>query len=63
LYSKDDFAGSNLSLKFVQSHPVKYHQFDNIFTPGLSMIDLMMFNEPKDILSLLEKYDFNLLAL
>jgi hypothetical protein len=59
LYSKDDFAKFNISLKFVQTRPVKYHQFNDDFIPWLSIIDIMMFNEPKDIRSLLCEYDLN----
>lgn len=44
IYSKDEFNMYGIELSFLKSHPFKYKQFDNEFVPGLSIIDVMMFN-------------------
>ena len=44
LYSKETFREKSLELKFIQSKPFEYPQFDNEFVPWLSIIDVMMFN-------------------
>ena len=44
LYSKETFREKGLELKFIQSKPFEYPQFDNEFVPWLSIIDVMMFN-------------------
>ena len=44
LYSRDAFAASGITLSFLQSRPVEYRQFREPFVPGLSMIDVLMFN-------------------
>ena len=58
LYSKEEFAEHNIDLKFIQSDAVFYNQFDSAnFIPNLSMIDVLMFNSPEQILTLLTKYN------
>ena len=44
LYSKDAFRENGIDLKFIQSKPFEYAQFDDEFVPWLSIIDVMMFN-------------------
>jgi hypothetical protein len=44
LYSKEGFQAKGVDLKFIKSKPFKYKQFENEFIPGLSIIDVMMFN-------------------
>lgn len=44
LYSKETFHDKGLDLKFIQSKPFEYPQFDDAFVPWLSIIDVMMFN-------------------
>ena len=44
LYSKDAFSTRGIELKFIQSRPLEYAQFDNAFVPSLSVLDVMMFN-------------------
>ena len=44
LYSKETFREKGIELKFVRSKPFEYTQFGNAFVPGLSIIDVMMFN-------------------
>lgn len=50
LYSRDAFLEKEIELKFLHSKPIEYAQFGNAFVPGLSIVDVMMFNSPKDIL-------------
>lgn len=49
LYSKEIFQARGIDLKFIQSKPFEYPQFDNVFVPWLSIIDVLMFN-PLDAL-------------
>ena len=56
LYSKDDFARHNISLKFIQPEIPEYRQFKNDFIPALSIIDVMMFNAPETIQQMLNQY-------
>jgi len=44
LYSKETFQERGIGLKFIQSKPYEYAQFDNKFVPWLSIVDVMMFN-------------------
>ncbi len=46
LYSKEDFEGRGIELKFIRSKPFEYPQLANEFVPWLSIIDVMMFNSP-----------------
>ena len=57
LYSKEIFHKDGIELHFVKTHFVVYQQFKNEFVPGLSIIDVMMFNSPKEIQAMLEDYE------
>lgn len=57
LYSKDDFKKENLALYFLKTEITPYKQFKNDFIPGLSFIDIMMFNSPEQIREMLDKYE------
>ncbi len=54
LYSREEFLASGVELKFLQSHEIVYPQFDDPFVPGLSIIDVMMFNPVGRIREFLE---------
>jgi hypothetical protein len=56
LYDKDTFLKENIKLNFVKSDMIEYKQFDNVFVPWLSIIDVMMFNSKKDIAKMLLSY-------
>ena len=47
LYSRDAFAESHVRLEFVRSEIMPYRQFGAAFVPGLSIIDVLMFNDPE----------------
>lgn len=44
LYNKDDFKNENIILNFIKPEIVQYKQFNNEFIPGLSIVDVLMFN-------------------
>ena len=57
LYQQQAFLKRGLQLSFILPKPVSYRQFGSGFTPGLSIIDVMMFNSQEEITRLLEEYD------
>ena len=56
LYSKEIFHSHNLKLNFIKTGDVRYEQFDNVFVPWLSIIDLMMFNSKEQLKEHLNNY-------
>jgi hypothetical protein len=56
LYSKESFCKSNIRLNFVKPNFKEYDQHRNGFIPGLSIIDIMMFNAPAEIRAMLNDY-------
>ena len=57
LYSVPAFAGQGIELKFMQSRPIVYAQYSNPFVPGLSIVDVMMFNSRDAVRGMLGEYD------
>jgi len=57
LYSKNNFLEHKIILNFIKSRPLTYKQFDNVYVPSLSIIDVMMFNSKTEIKTLLTAYD------
>ena len=57
LYDKAEFASRNIELKFLKTKPFHYKQFKADFVPGLSIIDVMMFNSPETIQGMLDSYE------
>lgn len=43
LYSKDVFQRAGIELNFIESMPFEYSQFDCVFVPWLSILDVLMF--------------------
>ena len=56
LYKKDEFAKHGITLKFIHSHCREYQQFKNKFVPGLSILDVIMFNSQEQISQMLDEY-------
>lgn len=56
LYSADDFLAANMDLRFISMEPITYSQGSEEFVPHLSIIDVMMFNEPAVIRQYLQQY-------
>lgn len=44
LYSREEFRGRGIELKFIKSREYEYAQFGATFVPWLSIIDVLMFN-------------------
>lgn len=57
LYDRKIFKEHNIELRFLKPSIIEYNQFENEFVGGLSMIDVLMFNEPKKIKQMLSKYE------
>lgn len=56
LYDKEVFSQNNINLSFLKSNKILYKQFENIFIPNLSIIDVLMFNGKKKTLEILDDY-------
>jgi len=57
LYNAAAFTENGIELKFLQTNFVPYKQFKNEFIPGLSIIDIMMFNHKEKITDMLNNYE------
>jgi hypothetical protein len=57
LYDKQEFSKNGIDLKFIKSKNIEYKQLGNEFVPGLSIIDVMMFNDKEKIQHMLEEYE------
>ena len=57
IYSKELFDNSGIRLNFIKTGNVRYEQFKNEFVPNLSIIDVLMFNDKKDIRQMLDLYE------
>lgn len=57
LYSKTDFLEKNIILNFLKSNKIIYNQFNSEFTPNLSIIDVLMFNDVNAIKEFLTNYE------
>ena len=56
LYSKKKFAEYGIDLYFLKSNTCKYNQFDNEFIDRLSIIDILMFCDKKNIKKMLDNF-------
>jgi hypothetical protein len=56
LYNKAEFAGRGIELKLVSPELKPYQQINGDFIPGLSILDVMMFNSPEMIRSMLNDF-------
>jgi len=57
LYNKDVFQNNDIELKFLKPLEIKYDQFSHQFIPHLSIIDVLMFNNPEYIIKMLDSYE------
>jgi hypothetical protein len=53
LYSKESFDSEDIKLSFLRSLRFEYEQFKPAFVPGLSLIDVLMFNSVERVVDLL----------
>lgn len=56
LYDTDTFKHAGIELNFIHTEKIEYAQFNGEFIENLSMIDVLMFNSPKETKKLLTKY-------
>jgi hypothetical protein len=56
LYDKGKFLENDIQLSFVKPQLKEYDQQRSSFEPGLSIIDIMMFNSPTEIKGMLNDY-------
>lgn len=57
LYSKNTFKEKGIVLNFIKSKPIIYSQFDNDFSPWLSIIDVLMFNSIGEVNKMVNQYE------
>lgn len=57
LYKTEDFEEHGIQLNFLKPGLTEYKQFDLPFVAGLSIIDVMMFNDRERVLDLLNNYE------
>ena len=56
-YDKKKYDNAGIKLQFVKNRLTPYEQGNENFIPGLSIIDVLMFNSPKDTLAMVADYD------
>ncbi|PYF06061.1 WbqC-like protein [Ureibacillus chungkukjangi] len=56
-YNQQKYLDEGIDIKFIQSKLTPYNQFDKNFVPGLSIIDIMMFNDLSTITEMLDQYE------
>jgi hypothetical protein len=49
LYSRETFRERGIELRFIRPRPFEYRQFGTPFVPWLSILDVMMFNDPDSL--------------
>ncbi|MCK9472186.1 WbqC family protein [Sulfurimonas sp.] len=57
IYTKEGFEQDGIAINFLKTTPLEYKQFNNVFIPNLSIIDVMMFNDKNEITKILSKYE------
>lgn len=57
LYEKKDFEKFGIELRFLKSNIKPYKQFTNKFVPGLSIIDILMFNSKESCVEMLTDFE------
>jgi hypothetical protein len=57
LYSGTAFAAASIRLEFLQSQLPEYPQFGTPFVPGLSIVDVLMFNSRDAVREMLDECD------
>ncbi len=56
LYGTDAFAAQDVDLRFIFDRSQAYEQFDHPFIPNLSIIDILMHNDPATVRGMLGQY-------
>lgn len=58
MFDKKRFDIAGIKLKFLELESVEYNQRRESFEPDLSIIDVLMFNNPDEIIKLVNRYQF-----
>ena len=56
LYNREEFAQYGISLSFLRTKDIEYHQFQEPFIPNLSIVDVLMHNGQDGTRMLLDEY-------
>ncbi len=56
LYSGEIFADKGIALRFLEMQDISYRQYREEFVPGLSILDVLMFNAVTQIRGYLDRY-------
>jgi hypothetical protein len=57
LFKEDEFKEKNIQLEFIKANLTPYIQRRGGFVPGLSILDVMMWNNKNEIKQLLNEYE------
>lgn len=57
LYNKEEFLQNGIKLSFVKTNITPYKQFKNTFVPGLSILDILMFNSKEQVKEMLDDFE------
>ncbi|ULC60556.1 WbqC family protein [Flaviramulus sp. BrNp1-15] len=58
IFDRENFQKEGIGIKFLKNNLDIYNQRNKKFEPGLSIIDVLMFNSPKETKKLIESYKF-----
>lgn len=56
-FDRNKYTQADISLKFHEIHLTEYDQKRALFEPGLSIIDVLMFNSPAEVNRMLDDYE------
>lgn len=56
IFQKQDWLDRGISLNYLEHNLPVYNQRNADFIPGLSIVDILMFNSPSEIISMLKNY-------
>ncbi len=56
-FDREKYSNNNIKIYFQKMHLESYHQKRNPFEPGLSIIDVMMFNDIEEINRMLDNFE------
>ncbi|MCA1760810.1 MAG: WbqC family protein, partial [Bacteroidales bacterium] len=57
-YDRTKYTDAGIQIRFVKNNLREYNQFNHIFEPGLSILDVMMFNDKETINEMLDDFIF-----
>jgi hypothetical protein len=59
IFSSEDFSAAGVELRFLEPQLTSYSQRGASFVPGLSIIDLLMWNSPQRVLEMTAEYELS----